>query len=559
MNRTIPSLLCLCLASAVASAQETVETQIKHDVVLRALIDELERNRSGLTLEGLERPYFIEYELVDSHSIVITAQLGAVSSKAPFRARQMRTDVRVGSYHQDNTNFRGGGGGGAAFDADMPIEDDYNAIRQAIWWDTDRTYRYVVEAFAEKKAFMETKVIEDKPDDFSRETPAVFFEDRIDFSLPADKLEQTALTLTNVFRDYPHVQNSNIYVIGYHAHKYLVNTEGARLRTSHRLYSIMLQAGAQADDGMPVSDSLTVHARRFEDLPPLDELTQECRNLADRLLAVKRAPALNSYTGPVLFEAEAAASLFLRHFGSRFPGGQRPVGSRSNPEDFANKINKRILPRFVHVVDDPTRDSVAGSPVMGNYLYDDQAVKAQPVTLVDAGRLKTQVMSRNPSKELKRSTGHGRGANAPRAAIGCLIVTADPALNAQSLKAELLEACQDEGLEYGIRVGAVGGAAPGARSGGEGGGSPLLLYKVFPEGREELVRGAEFARIDLKAFKRIVAMGDTPYVHNSGGPAAYTVAAPAMLFEELDLAKIDRDFDKPPILPSPVARAKSAD
>jgi hypothetical protein len=33
-----------------------------------------------------------------------------------------------------------------------------------------------------------------------------------------------------------------------------------------------------------------------------------------------------------------------------------------------------------------------------------------------------------------------------------------------------------------------------------------------------------------------------------------TVAAPAMLFEELDLAKVDRDFDKPPILPSPLER-----
>jgi TldD protein len=83
------------------------------------------------------------------------------------------------------------------------------------------------------------------------------------------------------------------------------------------------------------------------------------------------------------------------------------------------------------------------------------------------------------------------------------------------------------------------------------------MYKVFPDGHEELVRGAEIARIDLKVFKRMLAAGDTPYVLNTGGGDGSTVVAPAMLFEELDFAKIDRDFDKPPILPTPLARGPS--
>jgi len=88
--------------------------------------------------------------------------------------------------------------------------------------------------------------------------------------------------------------------------------------------------------------------------------------------------------------------------------------------------------------------------------------------------------------------------------------------------------------------------------------NPLLMFKVFPDGREELVRGAEMARIDLKTFKRIVAAGNRPFVLNSAGAAGYTIAVPAILFEEIDLATIDRDFDKPPILPSPLARAAAS-
>lgn len=80
------------------------------------------------------------------------------------------------------------------------------------------------------------------------------------------------------------------------------------------------------------------------------------------------------------------------------------------------------------------------------------------------------------------------------------------------------------------------------------------MYKVYPDGREELVRGAEVANVDLRAFKRLLAAGNTPHVLNEGARSqGQTVAAPAMLFEELDLARIDRDFDKPPILPTPLA------
>jgi hypothetical protein len=94
--------------------------------------------------------------------------------------------------------------------------------------------------------------------------------------------------------------------------------------------------------------------------------------------------------------------------------------------------------------------------------------------------------------------------------------------------------------------------------GRSGGTAPLAMHKVYPSRHDELVHGAEIARFDLKALKRMLAAGEKPYVLNSGGMGGRRVVAPALLFEELDLAKIDRDFDRPPILPNPPARAKEA-
>ncbi|MCH8150562.1 MAG: hypothetical protein IH987_21730, partial [Planctomycetes bacterium] len=103
-----------------------------------------------------------------------------------------------------------------------------------------------------------------------------------------------------------------------------------------------------------------------------------------------------------------------------------------------------------------------------------------------------------------------------------------------ALKQELLDACEDEDLEFGIRVASLGRSDT---SGGfsrfgflfsgfgrqRGGTMPLAMYKVFPDGREELVRGAEFAEISPKAFKRILAAGDKLHVNNKAGMQGKTV------------------------------------
>ncbi|MBU0640725.1 MAG: hypothetical protein KKB50_17820 [Planctomycetes bacterium] len=547
----LPILALLLPMSVLADAD--VEREMKADVVLRALVDELARNSERLTLEDLERPYFIEYALLDVVGAGVAAELGAVTMAQPeSRGRLLRSDVRVGSYELDNTNFGGRRGrfffgSGSRGAAQIPIEDDYNAIRQVIWWATDRDYKDAIEAFAQKKAFMETKLIEDKPDDFSRAAPAVHFEDRLEMEIEYDQLEKLAVALSAVFREYPDIQDSGAHVSAASSHTYLVNTEGTRLRSAGRRYIVGVGAEVQAEDGMELSDEFTVHARTLSELPSLEELQQRCRAMAERLIAVRGAPLLEeTYIGPVLFESESAASIFASHLAGRFAGGQRPVGSGTSPDDFANKLNRRILPRFMNVGDDPTEEEIASVFAVGHYQYDDQGVKAQPVSLVEQGRLKALLMSRNPSREFQESNGHGRGLFRPNADVGCLIVTADPAVAAAELKQELFDACEDEDLEFGIRVAALGAG---------GGSNPLVVYRVYPDGREELVRGAEIADIDLKAFKNILAAGDVPHVLNSAGRSGgSTVVVPALLFEELDLAKVDRDFDKPPILPTPLAR-----
>ena len=147
------ALVTMC-GWAATWAQDDVASEMERDVVLRALVDELGRSLAGLQLPGLEPPYFIEFGLADVAYASAGAKLGATTGRNAGRQRGLYTDVRVGSYDLDNSNFSGGGvdfsgfGGGGMGDVEVPSEDDYTALRQAIWWAADRDYKGVVEQLA---------------------------------------------------------------------------------------------------------------------------------------------------------------------------------------------------------------------------------------------------------------------------------------------------------------------------------------------------------------------------------------------------------------------------
>src|SRR6266404_1680739 len=70
---------------------------------------------------------------------------------------------------------------------------------------------------------------------------------------------------------------------------------------------------------------------------------------------------------------------------------------------------------------------------------------------------------------------------------------------------------------------------------------PLVVYKVFPDGRpDELVRGVAIVGTPLAALTKIVATGDTPEVFNGycgaeSGSVPVAAASPAILTSELEV------------------------
>ncbi len=59
------------------------------DIVMKAMRDEMARSMKQLTIENLEKPYFIAYRVVDSENAGVDASFGALNRSNSGRSRML--------------------------------------------------------------------------------------------------------------------------------------------------------------------------------------------------------------------------------------------------------------------------------------------------------------------------------------------------------------------------------------------------------------------------------------------------------------------------------------
>jgi hypothetical protein len=86
---------------------------------------------------------------------------------------------------------------------------------------------------------------------------------------------------------------------------------------------------------------------------------------------------------------------------------------------------------------------------------------------------------------------------------------------------------------------------------------PLVVYRVYPDGRKELVRGVDLIGTPLTVFSRILAADDETAVFNGicgaeSGSVPVSASAPAILVSQIEVQKKAKSQDRAPILPAPL-------
>ncbi len=558
------------------------------DVVLRAMQDEMERTRP---LRVVAVPYYIEYAVDEADQIAASATLGAVLHTQRSRFRLPRIQVRVGDYQLDNTNYVGTDFySGVRYEVDrFPLDDSYAVLRRHLWLATDTAYKAALEAFSRKRALLGSITVSEQLPDFYRAAPVQM----LDFT-PLPEFDgapwtQRVRRLSAIFLGYPKIIGSVVDYTASRGVQYLVTSEGTRVREPTTVMFVRVRAISQASDGMILRDAAVLHSRDLTRPPEEADLERAARTVAENLTALADAPFAEAYTGPVLFEGQAAAQLFAELLGRNVVGTRRPVmppgrGIPVRTSELEGRLGVRILPEWMDVVDDPTQKEWRGRPLFGYYRVDMEGVTPTPVVLVEKGVLKSFLLTRQPVKGFQASNGRARlpGAFGAKAAtISNLFVRASETAPLRELKKKLLDLCLQRDKPYGLIVRKMdfpssasleearrlltGGAASG---GGWPVSQPVLVYRCYPDGREELVRGLRFRNLSTRSLRDILAASDESFVFDyleNGAPFALmgaalyaaeaTVVAPSVLVDDLELVRMEEELTRPPLVPPPPLEA----
>lgn len=577
-------ILILTLVLFVTSLPLTANEDI-----MQAMRDEIKRSMAELELESLQKPYYIEYKLTISDDYSIGSRHGVIENSDRNRSAYLDVFVRVGDYKFDNSNYFDFGLSlfGSSDDEEkfksrkIAYELDYDALRRELWLATDAAYKRSAEIYSKKVATIKNRVRKDTTHDFLRSEANKTNNYKETPRFDVERFESLMKNVSSVFLKYDQFDVSYAGVEFHPKTIYYVNSEGMEYINTEYYSGLEIIAALQADDGMPLATMYFTQSKDPNQLPTLDSLKKAAEKVAQKLTKLIEAPTLEEpYSGPVLFEGEAAAEIFAQVFASSL-ATQRPPLTESGIQDlesnstFQNKIGGRVLPEFLSIDAIPNSKEYKGIGLSGYFELDDQGIKPEDVNLVKNGYLKALLSNRTPTRRVRESNGHQRGG---AAMISNLHLTSkeDHRKPNDSLRARMLKLCKDRELEYGIVVRQAFNSnvmyTTLMRNFGNkwpiSFGNPKIylieVYKLYHDGRQELIRGAEAAGFTVQSFKDILNVGDSEYVLNYYAPAITSpfisggdmyvqssVIVPDILFEDGDIKSMTEDFTKPPLISKP--------
>jgi TldD protein len=517
------------------------------DPVLAAMQQELVREQAQLVLPGMQRPYFIEYRLEDIRSYDAVANYGALTKENENRQRVVRVELRIGNDTSDSSSARGEGSLALA-----PADNDPAALQFALWSATDEAYKNALRAYAVKQATLKRFQSAPTANDFTPAKPVTLVEPLVDLELNRDDWKQRLIDASGLFATAPEVrsfadavQYSSASLSAIAVNRYTVNTDGTVLRHGYAGYTDVINVGGQAPDGMELSRS---NGSSAETAAGLENAAALRKRTLDDLISFNElchAPIVGSedYHGPVLFTGDAAADVFNKLFVPNIEADRPEIGTTARTQGvYQSSFRTPVLPPFLSVVDDPTLRSFEGHALLGAYKVDDEGVPAEPVDIVEHGKLIKYLIGREPVKDFPDSNGHGRAAlgQAAHSHAGVLFIKSAEPLSAQAMRMKLLTYAKQQGRDV-YEVETLGAEL-----------SPRLLYRISPDGKRTLVRGAIFDELDQRAVRSgIVAAGGKPYVAQTIGPIPETTIAPEILFADITVKRASEEQQKLPYYPPP--------
>jgi len=559
MFKLLLSLLVLAVPASLSASEEA------KDPYMKALVKELTRSFAGLKNAEKTPLYYLGYELTASKSHFLSSKLGSLDVDSDYDSDKLDIDVRVNTPGLDNTHQVKGdmAWASSAQSQDLPvsIEDGEDALRARIWEYTDKAYKKAEENFTKVKMNKAVTAAEEDPSpDFSPAPAEHFYED---VALQAPDLAAWRARLNRhsaLMAGYNYIYDSSVILSYENENRYLVNSEGTRIKTGNNYITLQYSLMSRTTDGMNVSRFKRYDGDSFDDLPSEEKVNADLAKSITELKALKDAPLVEPYSGPAILNALAAGVYFHEIIGHRLEGHRQKL--EDSGQTFAKKIGQKVTSGVITLYDDPSLKEFRGQPLRGYYRYDDEGVKSRRADLIDNGVLKGFLMSRSPIRGFAASNGHGRRQSGLPVVsrMGNTIVQASVTVPYAELRRQLIEECKKQNKPFGLVFDDISG---GFTYTGRGSGQsfkvqPLFVYKVYTDGRpDQVVRGVDIVGTPITSLDKLTAAADDYAVSNANcvaesGTIPVSAVSPSLLITEMEVEKSEKSQEKPPVLEPPL-------
>lgn len=556
-------LICLLGGPLWLPAQTPCRVQDQQPIQL--LSAELKRSMKAFKKQN-PPIYYVAYNYNEYEQGTVEVQEQGVAYKGITQNRVLQVQTRAGSPRMDNTRtLKKDRTYYALKVGEMPaIEGTGKAFTTAVWRLTQQAAEEAQQDFNRVRADAQTASsrADDSPD-FVFPPKETFCQEEEPLVFDVDKIEKMLVSVSSLTQNKPFILNSSFsfsYITGY---RYFVDSIGTQLKLPQRRARLMYSVEGKTADGANLERSQTYDVLRQDQLPSAEKLLADVAQSIAELQALTQAPEADPITVPAILKNRAMAVFVHEVLGHRVEGHRQKEDSFG--KTFTDKVGQQVVAPLLTIVDDATLPSFNQIPLRGFYYYDEEGAKARPVTLVENGILKGFLMSASPIKGFATSNGHGRGAigKRPVARMGNTRVIASQTVSYEELEQQLLREIKRQQKPYGLIIEDLSGGFTMTNTDYPQTFklTPTLVYRIYPDGRKEVVRGADMVGTPLASFNEVIAAADDYAVFNGScgaesGWVPVSGIAPSVLLRKLEIEKTGKTGSKPPLLPPPSQEGK---
>lgn len=561
MKKNLFLLFIACATFAHAQPNCDVKTQQPLQLL------NVQLTRSMKALKKQKPPiYYMAYTFKEVEEFSMQVEEGGVRFRVRDPQRILQVQARAGSPKLDNTRtLKNDRTNYDITTQELPaITGSGKAFETAVWRATQTAAENAQQAFNRVQADVQTasQRVDNSPD-FVLPQKEIFCQEAPALQFDTARIEKMLVAASQLTKNKSFVLDSSFAFSYKTGSRYFVDSVGTQLKTPVRLARLAYNLRGKTADGAWLNRSHTYDVLDEKELPSEAQFLADIRQSLAELQALTQAPEAGPVTVPAILKNRAMGVFVHEVLGHRVEGHRQKEDSFG--KTFTDKVGQQVVAPILTIVDDATLAYFNGEPLRGYYEYDDEGAKARPVVIIENGVLKNFLMSASPIENFSLSNGHGRGETGKRpvARMGNTRVIASQTVSYDELEQKLLDEIKKQGKPYGYIIEDLSGGftmtetfAPQSFK-----LTPTFVYRIYPDGKKEVVRGADMVGTPLVSFNEIIAAADDYGVFNGtcgaeSGWVPVSAIAPSVLLRKLEIEKAGKDGVKPPVLPPPFAEGK---